>query len=128
MSLTEAIPNIYDVRDILKKCWKEDTAYPESLNNGKKCPSRGQCYVTAILIRELFGGKILTAMIREERHYWNKINEVEVDFTSDQYGGDGYHPIAGLIGVTSKIGTSNKRYKKLRKCWDKHESEAYIWK
>lgn len=60
----------------------------------------------------------MTGMIGEERHYWNRINKIEIDFTSDQYGGDGYHPLSGIKGIVSKVkGKSNSRYKKLRKCW-----------
>ena len=128
MSLTDAIPNLHEVREVLKKCWKKDTAHPASLEDGRSCPSRGQCYVTAILIRDLFGGEIMTGMVGEERHYWNRINDIEIDFTSDQYTGDGYHPLIGIVGKVSKVkGTSNSRYKKLRRCWDSHEKEAFIW-
>ena len=54
INLSDVIPNIYDVREVLKKyCWTKETAYPESLQSGKQCPSRGQCFVTAVLIKDL---------------------------------------------------------------------------
>lgn len=109
---------MYVVRDLLKKCWSIVTAHPESLKSGRGCPSRGQCFVTAVLIRELYGGKILFAEVKGERHYWNEINDVEIDFTSDQYGGDGYHPIALKGKVSRAKGTLNKRYRKLLKAWN----------
>lgn len=122
MSLTNAIPNIYEVREILKKCWKSNPC------EGSSRPSGGQCLATAVLIRELFGGEIMMGIIGEDRHYWNRLNGIEVDLTSDQYGGDGYRPLRGLVGKVSRAkGTSNKRYKMLRKCWDVHEKDAFIW-
>lgn len=126
MSLSKVIPNLYDVRDVLKKCWKEVEPYPVS--GGRNCPSRGQCFVTAILVKEIFGGEILTATVNGEKHFWNIIDGIEIDFTSDQYGGDGYRAIAGVAGVPCKFkGTANKRYKQLRKVWDRLEYLAYIF-
>ena len=128
MSLTKAVPNVREIRALLKICWSEATAYPASLKSGKQCPSRGQCFVTAVLIRKLYGGEIVRGKINKEQHYWNKIDGVEIDFTSDQYGGNGYHPITGLFGKVSKTkGTLNKRYKKLVKTWNKLKSKQGLW-
>lgn len=118
MSLSKAVPNMYVVRDLLKKCWSKVTAYPPSLKSGKQCPSRGQCFITALLIRKLYGGNILFGKINGEKHYWNIINGVEIDFTSDQYGGDGYHPILRKGTISKAKGRLNKRYKQLVKTWN----------
>jgi len=126
-SLSLAVPNMYFVRDLLKKCWCKETAYQKSLKSGHQCPSRGQCYVTALLIQQIYGGEIMTGTIRGEEHYWNMINDVQIDFTSDQYGGDGYHPII-LNGTITKGNTNNKRFQLLDKRWNKLILEECGWR
>ena len=127
MSLSKAVPNMFEVRALLKKCWSKETAHPQSLKTGRQCPSRGQCFVTAVLIRELYGGAIIYGKINDERHYWNIINEVEIDFTGDQYGGDGYRPVVRKGKVSKAKGTLNRRYKKLVKTWNNHKSKFGLW-
>jgi hypothetical protein len=54
-------------------------------------PSRGQCAVTALLVRELLGGDILIANVirdgrRVERHAWNRLaSGITLDLTRDQF-------------------------------------------
>lgn len=54
-------------------------------------PSRGQCAVTSLLVRELLGGDILVANVvrdgrRVERHAWNRFGPgVSVDLTRAQF-------------------------------------------
>ena len=54
-------------------------------------PSRGQCAVTALLIRELLGGDILVSNVmrdgkRVDRHAWNRLpSGLTVDLTREQF-------------------------------------------
>lgn len=72
-----------ELREILELCWE----------NGE---SKGQCYVTALIVQDFYGGKILrfkTSKMKES-HYWNVLPDgTGIDLTSDQYGGDGINPI-----------------------------------
>ena len=101
--------DFHKIRKILEKCWCKETSY-----FGKE-GSRGQCYVTALVIQDLFGGDILTGVVNNEKHYWNCLPDgTELDFTSDQYGGDGLHPI--IEGKKAKrLNRKNKRYLLLKK-------------
>ena len=51
--------------------------------------SRGQCAVTAHVIRELLGGEILVARVTpsvNEHHCWNRLwSGVEIDLTMEQF-------------------------------------------
>jgi len=82
-----------ELREKLKKCWCRETVWHES-DYDPDCPSYGQCYVTALLIQNIFGGNLIAGTVDGESHYWNKIPDgTEVDLTSDQFdGGDGIHP------------------------------------
>ncbi len=54
-------------------------------------PARGQCAVTALLVRELLGGDILVANVlrdgvRVDRHAWNRLpSGLTVDLTREQF-------------------------------------------
>src|SRR5262249_40968777 len=54
-------------------------------------PSRGQCAVTALLIRELLGGDILVSNVmregrRVDRHAWNRLpSGLTLDLTREQF-------------------------------------------
>lgn len=65
-----------------KSCWAADTSAggytPEH-------PSTGQCAVTALLVQDLHGGKIVRTTTPEGSHYFNVINGQEADLTRDQF-------------------------------------------
>jgi hypothetical protein len=73
------------IRKILETGWSEETKLGENDDYsiaGTK--SVGQCYVTARQDRITKKYQVV--------HYWNKLPDGrEIDFTSDQYGGDGIH-------------------------------------
>lgn len=54
-------------------------------------PARGQCAVTALLVRALLGGDILIANVlrngkRVERHAWNRLpSGITLDLTREQF-------------------------------------------
>lgn len=87
-----------ELRDDIASCWDEKTSY------FKEKGSRGQCFVTALLVQDLRGGYLASGFVihngKKEKHYWNRIGgnqfdvfAKEIDLTSDQYGGDGFNPL-----------------------------------
>ena len=48
-------------------------------------PALGQCNVTALLIEELFGGRILKTRLQEGYHYYNEIDGYRYDFSDSQF-------------------------------------------
>ena len=48
-------------------------------------PSIGQCAVTALLVQDVAGGRLLRVMNGGVSHYFNEIGGREVDLTRDQF-------------------------------------------
>ena len=69
------------IESLLVQCWSSETSSLYIKNN----PARGQCDVTAIVIYEFFGGKILKTFINEQPHFYNQINGIRYDFTNSQF-------------------------------------------
>ena len=74
----------------IRAAWGRDTSDdPEEWS--EQNPARGQCAVTALLVRELFGGEILVANVlrdgrRVDRHAWNRLpSGLTLDLTREQF-------------------------------------------
>lgn len=111
---------LHQLRARLSMCWSRDTAFRKrEWDKGKR--SRGQCYPTALLVQDLLDGDILTGKVGEEYHYWNRLPDgTEVDFTSDQYGGDGIHPVTEGKKPRRRLNRKNERYVLLKR--------VYMWR
>ena len=72
----------------LKKAWCKESCSPslhENWPNGNI--AKGQCFVTAVAVRERFGGEVYELHITEkEIHYYNVIDGEIVDLSSEQFG------------------------------------------
>ncbi|MFQ6061056.1 MAG: hypothetical protein ACE5KV_07180 [Thermoplasmata archaeon] len=84
------------LRKILERCWTSETSYYDEREYQVRAEegirSFGQCYVTAKALEEIFGWRVVEN--RKVKHFWNMLPYgSEVDFTSDQFGGDGTRPI-----------------------------------
>lgn len=79
--------SIRDFKNIIEVSWNQETCYePFQVDWKLKNPSHGQCYVTARLFQEIFGGDLIK--VRDSNntsHYWNILNGKEYDFTRIQY-------------------------------------------
>ena len=69
------------IRSALSSSWSPQTAIQWRPDN----PALGQCNVTALLVNELFGGRILKTRHLESVHYYNEIDGQRYDFTSSQF-------------------------------------------
>lgn len=91
------------VRAILAKGWSRNTSCLLGEYNGIP-ESLGQCYVTARALQYVFGWEILFNGEDGNNHYWNRLPDgLEVDFTSDQLGGDGIFPVHEMLGKPRKF-------------------------
>lgn len=73
-----------------------DTAYdPEVYEMRKgKCMLVGHCGCVSYVVQQKFGGDIVGGRVGNESHLWNRLpNGIEIDLSSDQYGGDGFNPV-----------------------------------
>jgi hypothetical protein len=79
---------ITEFADRIRHCWGRDTAYaPDKWT--KANPAWGQCLVTTLIARDIFGGAIIKGEINGIEHYWNYIGGSylgEVDLTREQFG------------------------------------------
>ncbi len=69
------------VKYILKQSWSRHSSSKWT----EECPSCGQCGVTALVIQDHFGGTIFKTKVGESWHFYNSINGVMYDFTSEQF-------------------------------------------
>ena len=72
----------------IKNAWCRESCSPslrENWPNGSI--AKGQCFITAIAVREVFGGEVFELRIAEkEIHYYNVIDGEIVDLSSEQFG------------------------------------------
>ena len=76
--------------EVLRKSWNRDTCYEGCVDEwSPDNPAWGQCAVTALVVQDYLGGKIVWTMLtlpdgRRAAHYFNEINEEEIDLTKEQ--------------------------------------------
>lgn len=68
--------------------WCEMSAFsPNMWNDDLRC--NGQCNGTVLLVQELFGGDIIkyeNPNREKKMHYFNRIDNCDIDLTSEQFG------------------------------------------
>lgn len=81
---------LHDIEQAIRAAWSRETSDdPDEWSEWN--PARGQCAVTALLIRELLGGDILVANVlrggvRVDRHAWNRLpSRLTLDLTREQF-------------------------------------------
>lgn len=71
----------------IRNAWCKESCSPslrENWSNGNI--AKGQCFVTAMAVKEVFGGEVFEMRIAEkEIHYYNVINGEIVDLSSEQF-------------------------------------------
>ncbi|WP_173082264.1 YunG family protein [Phytohabitans rumicis] len=84
-----------DVEGAFRGAWGRDTCDEHDLAQWRTDnKARGQCGVTALVLRELIGGDLLfgdvrVAGVRTGGHWWNRLpGGLEVDLTREQFGPD----------------------------------------
>lgn len=76
-----------------------------------KSPLFLHCAAAATVIQALYGGDIVSGRVKGEPHYWNRLPDgKEVDFTSCQFGGDGFTPLRKGRKVRERKGLTPIRF------------------
>lgn len=79
---------IDEINKALRATWCRETAYSGDRKNWSiQKKSTGQCTVTAMIIYDYFGGKIIRGYSEKYKlyHYWNEIDGKIIDLTYDQF-------------------------------------------
>lgn len=87
----EVKPSINQLEEVLRASWIKDTSYTPEEWSGDN-PARGQCAVSALVVQDYLGGKIIRFKADfgdiREKHYANLIEGELVDATRSQYPDD----------------------------------------
>lgn len=111
--------DIIQLYKIFKKCWSIES----SSKWEEDSPWKGQCSVTALVVHDHFGGKILKTNINGQLHFYNKIDNQVIDLTSEQFSSRvDYQDIESSV-EEAFTDTSQKQYEFLAKQFCKHYSE-----
>ena len=101
-----------ELEKIIKLSWSKETCYPTLQNEwNEENPSLGQCAITALIINDFMGGKIMRCMCVDISHYYNFINNKIVDLTKEQFNGITPNYLSGEERTREYI-LSNKDTKK----------------
>lgn len=75
-----------EVTKIIELSFGKETCYPslrEKWNEENK--TLGHCAITALIINDFLGGKIMRCMCETGSHYYNLINNEIIDLTVSQF-------------------------------------------
>lgn len=78
------------LEEIIKNSWDRKTCHYKYMWDDRSTPkSTGHCRVSALIIQDIIGGKILYSYANKNKkwdHYWNLLpSGIEIDLTSDQF-------------------------------------------
>lgn len=80
---------IRQLKQILIQSWNLETCSPGLRDKwNEENPSIGQCAITALIVNDFFGGKIMRCMASSGSHYYNIIDDELVDLTVEQFLGE----------------------------------------
>ena len=75
-----------DIIRIIEMSFTKETCYPNLQDKwNSDNPSLGQCAVTALVVNDFLGGKIMRCESETGSHYYNLINNEVIDLTSGQF-------------------------------------------
>jgi hypothetical protein len=69
------------IASTIKRCWSIHTSSKWEQDN----PAKGQCPVTALVIQDNFGGRLLKTRVDGQWHFYNEVDGVIFDFTDSQF-------------------------------------------
>ena len=75
-----------ELENLLKESWTKETSVDSNWSEDN--PALGQCAVTALVVNDYFGGKIMRCMASTGSHYYNELEGITVDLTRSQFGNE----------------------------------------
>ena len=81
--------DLLEVGELLLTSYSKETCSPGLRGDWtEENPTLGQCAITALLVNDYFGGKIMRCMASSGSHYYNLIDNQIVDLTVQQFLGE----------------------------------------
>ena len=75
-----------ELTKVIELSWNKNTCSPSLQDNwNKENKALGQCAITALIVNDFLGGKIMRCMCESGSHYYNLINGNIIDLTSAQF-------------------------------------------
>lgn len=69
--------------------WTKETCVPSLRSNwSSENKELGQCAITALIVNDYYGGKIMRCMTSTGSHYYNLIDDEIIDLTVEQFMGE----------------------------------------
>ena len=77
------ITSLLTIERAIQYAWNEDTAKGDW---NSVVPSLNQCAVTALVVQDYLGGELIRCEMTDgDSHYWNRVGNVDIDLTRDQF-------------------------------------------
>lgn len=73
-----------ELKGILLESWSIESSSKWSKDN----PAKGQCGVTALVVKDILGGEIRKTELTDGWHFYNFINHKRYDLTASQFTGN----------------------------------------
>jgi hypothetical protein len=74
------------LQQAFNRAWSRETSF-DPLNWSDQNAAWGQCAVTALIVQDHCGGRLMTGEINGVPHYWNRISgNRDLDLTEHQFG------------------------------------------
>ena len=78
-----------ELKQLLMQSWNIETCAPGLRDKwSEENPSLGQCAITALIVNDFFGGKIMRCMASTGSHYYNLVDDELIDLTVEQFLGE----------------------------------------
>jgi hypothetical protein len=104
----------------LQSSWSQRTSTKWTAAN----PALGQCSVTALVLQDQFGGRLLKTQVHDAWHFYNEIDGEVYDFTAQQFPQPltYHHELATRAEALAD--TSLEQYRHLRDAFGKNWREC----
>ena len=107
------------VQRALRKAWSLSTSSLWTADN----PAAGQCSVTSLLIRELFGGDLLKTPLPAGDHFYNRIEGRRYHFTANQFDQPIAYKDLPASRADAELGATSDELAELRAAFQEHRTK-----
>lgn len=104
------------ILDAVRRSWSIGTSTKWTLAN----PAAGQCSVTALVVQDHFGGRLLKTRVGDAWHFYNELAGEACDFTSQQFTSPVEYTHSTATRDEVLADTSVEQYERMAKAFVAH--------